>query len=215
MRFLVPRSWFLVLERRWAVAVTKNREPGTRNRSSVPRTWRPMALWSAGLLLVLGLFGFAALIAAPLIQVTSELDRCLCAWDSRRDSSKEAIVRLGGTGEAARKITLFLKMPDWVTDSKRVADDSSREDHAIFMLGLCGRPGAEVLTPMLHSKHPRIRCLALMAIQDCGPDAVGALPAIEALLADGNPWIRAEARDALRSIRGSSPPGQLSQRIKP
>jgi len=109
-----------------------------------PRTWRPMALWSAVLVLVLGVAWAVTVVVASVWQVRDVLEHYpgeaggeLCPMDLAQ--VRADIGRLGGGGAAARKIRLYLRMPRALADRKQVA---------VLMLPAC-EVGADTVVPIV------------------------------------------------------------------
>ncbi len=185
-----------------------------------PRTWRPMALWIAGILLALGLAWFIGAVVVPVWQVRSVLKRGpighIC---------DKPIGALGGPDRAARKLDLYLRMPHWLASERKTA---------VAILGHCGSGRVPALSRVLrdqreavHVRETAARGLAETA--DLGqaelraalrsPDstvrllATGTLyffapvPEIEAMLDDPDPAVRRRALGvfyACFSCRGDS-----------
>ncbi len=77
-------------------------------------TWRPMALWSAGILLALGLAWFVGAVAVPVWQVRSGLVNV--GWFvsgpvDRIPGGDALVIKLGGPVPATSKLELYLCMP--------------------------------------------------------------------------------------------------------
>ena len=78
--------------------------PEPTEQAAKPRTWRPMVLWTAGILLALGLAWFVAAVAVPYAQVR--------AFMVKGDGpSPEQVRRLGGPEKAGRKTVWYLRLP--------------------------------------------------------------------------------------------------------
>jgi HEAT repeat protein len=122
-------------------------------QASKPRTWRPIVLWSAGILLALGLAWFVGRVAAPVWQV----HRVMAAHDAAQMPNSPSMVgcsaveRLGGQAAAARKIDLYLRMPDFVASHKRSALE--------WLFG-CGPAGLPPVRRMLNSPDDELRAKA-------------------------------------------------------
>ncbi len=195
-----------------------------------PRTWRPMAAGTAGILLALGLAWFVGAVVVPVWKTRKVLGEC----DSSALTNEEAIVKLGGKEQALRRLSLYLDMPDWV---------APRRHGAVVLLGKCGEQAVPVLKRSLKSKSPEVRLNAvfglalmnfeqpprpslpqeivpvlLMALEDdsgkvraaaattlgdIGPNAGSAILALEKMLGDKDPDAAYSAKAALRHIRGS------------
>jgi len=179
-----------------------------------PRTWRPMALWSAAILAALGLAWLAAAVVTQLVQTRHEIRLCVAscrdAVEVRGPSTEkfaertqlEAIEHLGGARSAVRRLRIFRHAPDWFAERGAQPDDLGNKDWAILLLGHCGQPGAAELVPLLRGRPKRTQLLALMAAASLGPQGAEAAPFVEPILADEDSWLRAAAAAALKSIRG-------------
>jgi hypothetical protein len=109
--------------------------------SSTPplRTWRPMAFWTAALLLALGLIWFVAAVVVPVWQVRAIVKPYV---DDRGDGAATAwilnhygaIHELGGPVEARRKLTVYLHAPSALAPGKLTATQ---------LLQYCGEPARE------------------------------------------------------------------------
>jgi len=79
------------------------------------RTWQPMVLWTAGILLALGLAWFVGAVAVPFFQV-----RAVVREFGGRPSNVAApyVERLGGPERAAARLALFARLPGWATSSR-------------------------------------------------------------------------------------------------
>jgi hypothetical protein len=82
-----------------------------------------------------------------------------------------AVERLGGQQNAARRLRLFLRAPDWFTEAETQPDDPTKKSWAIMLLGYCGSAGVDELLPMLRSEGKRARFLSLCALRNSGPEA--------------------------------------------
>jgi HEAT repeat protein len=131
-----------------------------------------MALWTIGILLVLGLAWFIGAVAVPFWQVRTALRR---HQSSLREIEKE-IGRLGGPEATARKISIFMHMPPWLVAQERM--------DALFLLYKCGKAGVSVLAAALDSPEAEIRDAAACYLGDLGSDAAPAVPALIRRLGD-------------------------------
>ena len=161
-------------------------EPADQPKAPKPlRTWRPMILWSAGILLVLGLVWFVAAVMVPFLQVRWAVQRAVV---STPYYSKE-IDRLGGERAAARKLRLYLRMPmNWAPCRKT----------AIHMLLECGDEAAPDVWQVLRKEAPDVR-VEVMG----GMGWIGVTKGTEYLLAElqvPDPAVRQAAALALLDI---------------
>ena len=154
------------------------------------RTWRPMILWSAAILVALGLIWFAtAVVVMPYLQVRAELSRRQLNNLSPHDS----IDRLGGSEEAARKLGLYLRMPD------ALAGDSGS---ALDLLKYCRRSPRAAATMIHLARHgsPTMRASATLSLVNLEEKG---LPTILDALDDSVLEVRLQALDALRLLAGN------------
>jgi len=97
------------------------------------RTWRPMAMWTAIILAVLGLLWLvAATLVIPVLEVRAVLRRS----PQILAEATASVEKLGGQAAAVRKIKLYLRLPEMVAP-----------DHVytLWILARCGRPGGQEL----------------------------------------------------------------------
>ena len=85
------------------------------------RTWRPMALWSVGIMLALGLAWFVGAVAVPVWQVRKAVGQYWShtrwvgkVWPPYPAWEENTIKSLGGLDEAVRKLALYGRFPRWV-----------------------------------------------------------------------------------------------------
>lgn len=158
------------------------------------RTWRPMVLWTAGILLALGLIGVVALVAIPTLRLRGTMIRCQSAvagyphiWPE--ELAREAVARLGSHRRAILCLRLYRALPDSI---------APYPEHTIPMLGYSGRPAEPILLRFLSDEKPRIRGLAAEALGSLrDPETIGP---IAALLDDPDRFPRESAAIALGSI---------------
>ena len=188
-----------------------------------PRTWRPMILWTAAILAALGLAWFIGAVAVPVWQVRSVLKKNLISSKGQGSSSQlfygrqTAVKDLGGEEEGARKMGLYLRLPNWAAPEKLAV---------IRTLSHCGAPARPVLIWALSSPDAPMREAAISAIGLNGylGHARGSPPsaypfandddetralvsrALTGLLADSDPRVRETAAELLKQIRGPQPP---------
>lgn len=152
----------------------------TQQATKPPRIWRPIVLWTAGILLALGIVWPAAQVASSLRQVSAVLDEfgpgCSTAPDKFFDEMCPYYVeRLGGAERAAAKLGLYLRMPRrWTEKEYR-----SYRWVAVTILGYCGRSGVPHLLRELHDQPKlgeRTEESALGALGRIGPEAQETIP---------------------------------------
>jgi len=164
------------------------------------RTWRPMALWSAAILLALGLIWFAAAVVVPFCQVRS-IVREFREWPGRRVEPDliyptDGVPRLGGAHVAARKLDLYLRLPRGLAEHK---------ERAVHLLAYCGAPAVPALIRALSDTDPAVRRAAAAALWWRFPSTEDAIPALELALRDSDAVVREYAEQALKRIRGEEP----------
>jgi hypothetical protein len=175
-----------------------------------PRTWRPVVLWTAGILLALGLAWFVGAVVVPVWRVRETLS----GMSEGRLGVTEAIDRLGGPRLAAKLLTHYMRLP-LTSDSRGL----------VVLLLACSLPeGTEIIADNLNSGPVKMRrCLAqslnvvveeeqedsfgrVISVREWRPEATVVLPALERALKDGDAHVRAAAVSALKNIRGQEPP---------
>ncbi len=154
--------------------------PGSTERPTPPpRTWRPMALWAAGILLALGLAWFAGAVLRPVLQVRrAVLDCKRRAGDplSTLGDDESVIADLGGREAACSKLSLYIRLP---------VKPAPHKVFALRLLGQCGRRGAAELARVLRTDNPALQRVAASALYDCGPEAAEAVPELLQLVHKG------------------------------
>jgi HEAT repeat protein len=153
-----------------------------------PRTWRPMAAWSAAIIAFLGV----TFAAAKVFPAYRSVNQALQGLQDRhvRDEAT-AIGLLDGPDAASSAITIYLHIP---------GREPTKCKLAIEVLGECGSPAVPELLRLLHDSDPEMRLAAAGAIARCGPEAKGACGALRAALTDGHAPVRAMAAAALTNI---------------
>jgi len=164
-----------------------------------PRTWRPMAMWSAGILLALGLVWFVTAVVVPVWQVRKiaplytppsydGMDSFL--WELDWGQFRQPY---WGDPAPAKNVELYLRMPDWVAPSK---------ESAVCMLYDCGQGGVPVLARALENRRVPVRMASAVVLRRFGPRACQAVPALVRKLEDEDSQVRAVVASALRKFQG-------------
>jgi HEAT repeat protein len=147
------------------------------------RTWRPMALWSAAILLVLGLAWLVGAVVVPYFQVRALLRSGSCDTTS-----------LGQPHEAARKVGVYLAF------SRLSGEDYRYRFSACPMLRDLDEEGAKVLMATLKDSDARVRSEAATELAIMGPTARMAVRALIQALKDSDSKVRESAALALGKI---------------
>jgi HEAT repeat protein len=150
------------------------------------RTWRPMALWSAGILLALGLLWFIGAVVVPVWQVRAEFAR---AAAKNGKPTAFAWEQLGNRGQAIRKLRLYLRAPAFAAKDKYLA---------VYVLSSMSEDAVRPLIEELGNPDPEVRRTAATELGNLG--AADAAPAITKLLADRDPVVRMNVADTLRRL---------------
>ena len=141
------------------------------------RTWRPMVLWTAGILLALGLAWFIGAVAVPVWRARV----AIAAYCERQLPCSELLKRMGGEAALARKLALYRRMPTWVAPHKY-------DPNCIRLFGACGRHGMPHLIAVVRGERGPARLGAIKALAYELPPSVEAAPALaEALEEDWEP----------------------------
>lgn len=153
-----------------------------------PRTWRPIVLWTAGILLVLGLTWFVGAVILPVRQtreILRDLERSYGAGSYADLPYEDQVKRLGEPEQAARRLDMLQRMPDWFidwTDDYGQSSKGGARHMACFFLGYCGKHGAKplafALRRALRTGGAGERLGILDSIKNIGPNAGDALPAL-------------------------------------
>lgn len=178
----------------------------SESRPADTKRWLlPMVLWTAGLLLVLGLVWLIAAVGVPAYQAheavshTAEIKSGLRTLDgvpyhppslSMDEATMEA---LGGPERAAAKLDLYLRLPRVFTD---------RRGKAVQFLTTCGQPAIPGLTRALSDPDSAVRFYAAEGLGHMGREAAVAIPALEKMLQDEDKSLRHAAETAIQRIRG-------------
>ncbi len=154
--------------------------------SAKPRTWRPMALWTAAILLALGLAWFVGTVAAPVWQVRRITDEI--GQDTDHQEARGMIMKLGGQEAAVGKLTLFIRMPD------SIAPQWNKKMAAI-LLGFSGKMGADLLLAQVRTSELQTRFWTIAAIGHA--DDHRAVEPLISALSDREEVVRAAAASGL------------------
>jgi len=171
----------------------------TEQASKPLRTWLPMMLWTAGILLALGLAWFIGAVVVPAWKV----DGVLKSHDWRYTNSfiepNPVLEKLGGPERAAESLGAYVRLPSWA---------AKHRVYAVECMPLCGPHGIKNLIAALKDQDPEVRIAAAHSLGALGTQAEAAVPALIPLLNDmACPWsdrrrpqrwpVRAEAAWAL------------------
>lgn len=160
-----------------------------------PRTWRPMAAWTAALLLGLGLLGGIGILLRTYLQTKSVLRSLSSHQILREEDAAPVIEQLGGREKAAAKLSLYLRLPEWLAPDRSFAGE---------LLGSCGESGVPALTRALDDKDWIIHWRAIWHLGRIGPPASPAAPKLVELLRDksvvGSVHIDEDAENAIALI---------------
>jgi len=140
-------------------------------KPAAPRTWRPMVLWSAAILLLLGLVWMVSVTAVPYCRMRALAPEL--PFD--RIAPETMVQKLGGPEGAALVAGQYLQLPG------QAATDRHR---AICLLASCGEPGIPALVAALHDKDVAVRQQSTWALGWIGRGERGAVPALLGALDD-------------------------------
>jgi hypothetical protein len=161
--------------------------------SSPPlRTWRPMAAWTAAILLALGLAWFVGAVVVPVWQVRRVLPNFPGApdatWDDVVYKGYMYAPQLGPPESAAHKLSTYIRAPNFVAPRKNLA---------MHLLRFCREDGRRRIELFRKDSNPELRVLALQALRmfkDVDATVVGMEN-----LSDPAPAVRIEAVGLLKS----------------
>ncbi len=112
------------------------------------RTWRPMILWSGGIVLALGLTWFTGAVVVPYWQVRS--------FVKSQTTKMPAWERLGGERRACERLRRYICLPDPLATNR---------DWAVQLLAQHCDGGADAVTALLHDERTPLE--TRLAIIDC------------------------------------------------
>jgi hypothetical protein len=113
--------------------------PAPSQQMPKPRTWRPMAAWTAGILLALGLAWFVGAMVLPVWQVRTIL---MDKGNYQMGSLNVDVARLGGKESSARTLSIYMQLPDKLAPRKR---------WCVRLLEECGDYGVPAIKKALRS----------------------------------------------------------------
>jgi HEAT repeat protein len=161
------------------------------------RTWRPMILWTAGILLALGLVWFVGAVAIPVLRLRAEVHETLP--DYRMGESSEYyrpgdettggyVHGLGGPERAAEVLANYLRLPGWL---------APRKQPAAYVLRHCKQETAgPVLIQVLGTERDGlVRSAAAEALGNFKSEAIAA--ALRTALLDPSGRVRCDAAFSL------------------
>jgi hypothetical protein len=118
-----------------------------------------MILWTAGILLALGLAWFVGAVAVPVFEVRAVVREWYTGGyhPMYKDTFfAKDIKGLGGPRAAARKLSLYLHAPESL---------APRKEFVVSVLGECGEPAVPELERLLQHRNPSIRQAAARALE--------------------------------------------------
>jgi HEAT repeat protein len=161
---------------------------GVDQPSKPIRTWRPMALGTAGILLALGLAWVGA--------------KCWEVWNTSSVlstpmlSDEDVVAALGGPDRALPRLRNHLRLSDSLAQHKL---------RAVGAMGSCGPEAVPDLLLLLRHHDLLFRHAAAYALGTIHPVAVDAAPALTEALSDPDRAVRQAAADALCEIGNAAP----------
>jgi hypothetical protein len=172
-------------------------EPADQS-SEPPRTWRPMALWTVGILLALGACWSVAK-AIQLYQTHKLFDFGCSGYDAPLD-------RLGRGPQAISRLNEYRSLP-----TRLIGGD--KKERATALLGYCG---SKALPPLLAAAHNSEACvrrgaaLGLLYLIADGCEDPAALKTLRSLADDPDADVRKTAKMMLEDLgqATTTPPEQ-------
>jgi len=172
--------------------------PETGEQPAKPvRTWRPMILWSAGIVLAMVLVWFVAAVVVPVWQVHAAV------MDTQASSGQNITPMSGEPRQNAAKIRMYIRV---------TRPDGSREKAAYMLYIACAASSGSrgdfgALLDGLADANPDIRLVSvdlLGKLRSCvGSDGVAM--ALQAATLEKDERVRTAAAEALKKIRGEEP----------
>jgi len=168
---------------------------------ATPRSRKLYVLWAIALTLLLALGLFSWLVVVPVWEVHEALETVSqsCMWhpapsrhhDHLADLRREVVDKLGGQREAARKLSIYSRLPLW---------SAPRRGLALFVLGDCGEAAVPALVNALGDNSSLFRRVAAESLCAIGEVAVAAVPSLRKALRDERWEVRAQVAFALGNI---------------
>jgi len=132
--------------------------------------------WSVAMLAVLVLAWFVGAVVVPAWKTRRVVEASTILLSSVRPMKRsDALRELGGPEEAAKRLSFYLRLPNWIADQKPTA---------VLLLGCCGEAGIEPLIRVARSNDRRLRCSTIAVFRQLGPSAERAAPALIEMLGD-------------------------------
>ena len=161
-----------------------------------PRTWRPMAAWTAGILAGLSLVAFVAAILIPLRHTHRVLHDLDAGTDVPCDAPggvTASISLLGGEARATRALNHYLVLPEWLSPYS----GNKQQFNAYILLIHCGPSATPIINRALRSTDDAVRCDVIESFSWYPSAAGNSIPLLTAMLNDGCPGVRARAAEAI------------------
>jgi HEAT repeat protein len=149
------------------------------------RTWRPMVLWTGGILLALGLVWSAASVGVDVWETCKVMERVGQGADYMTVPPE-----LGTRERAARRLSRYLRLP------KHLAPYQTR---AACLLENCGEPAVPGILELLDHRDAEVRRVAVLALYRRRDGSLA--PAVIPALKDGDKEVRSWAARLLGEVR--------------
>ena len=146
--------------------------------------WRKILLIAMSVALLTALVGGTVHIVGSALKTRRVVLNC---------RSGGGVSELGGPERTCSRLSLYLRLPDWIAPKK--------SDAVIWILGSCGRPAVCVLVPLLDHSDMKMRHAAATALRNIGSDAKDAASSLVNLVRnEKNTELRSLAAEALGRI---------------
>lgn len=166
---------------RYAWSMTGEQSKGKSGLST-----RGAVLVTLGIVAILGMALFVGLWVIPFVKISNFVaDYPVGPW------AQKAIVRLGGKGRVARRLTTYLRLPRWLAPKKK---------SAVVLLSYCGEPAVDILVETLGKNAPDLRLMAVVSLSRLKSHARNAVPALIRALRVDDEFFRSLVAGALGSI---------------
>ncbi|HOX08413.1 MAG TPA: hypothetical protein PK280_18605 [Planctomycetota bacterium] len=165
------------------------------------RTWRPMAAWTAAILLALGLAWFVGAVVVPVWQVNNavnDLERSQPAKVHYLGLASAIEGRLlDNPREAARKTRLYIRL---------LRPSGDRESAAYLLLQICDGRSVVAALDGITDSNPLIRLASVEGLRDCelGNRITEVIAALELAATDRHEDVRSAADYSLQTVRAKA-----------
>ncbi|HOW73065.1 MAG TPA: HEAT repeat domain-containing protein [Phycisphaerae bacterium] len=142
-----------------------------------PRDTRILVLWVVALTVLIASAFVLLTIVAPVLAVRRAIADVPLKYQVNDEGCAMAVDALGGREAAAKKLSVYINMPNWAASAKSTA---------VFFLAATGEAGTPAMLRCLDHASDSVRGAAVMALIRGHPAGRQAVPKLMALSRGGN-----------------------------